>query len=177
MWNLPHIKGSDLRCSEDRTVARRDNYPRARAWIDANRTDDRGVTPVVGTILVVAIVVILAAFVGATALAYTDLLKDPAPKVGTVEAELVPNVVGDPDDQTVEFTNVTSDRIETKDLEVVVDATDACGKRTRLLDPTVLSEPFEPGIEPDDYTGDDILDEQGLNGVFGTGSSTRRHRP
>lgn len=125
---------------------------------------ERAVTPVIGVILTVAIVVVLAAVVGTSVLAYSGYLEDPAPRIGESTAKLVPNVAGG-DDQIVQMTHVAGDEVEVTDLDVVVDATEACGETVRLLDPTTTN------VDPDDIEGTNILSDYELAGVFGTGSN------
>jgi flagellin-like protein len=125
---------------------------------------DRGVTPVIGVILTVAIVVVLTAVVGGSVLAYTDAFEEPAPRIGQSSAQLVPNVAGGTD-QTVKMTHIAGDEVEVQNLDVVIDARPACGKTTRLVDPTTTN------IDPDDLDGPNFLDDYGLEGEFGTGSN------
>lgn len=49
-------------------------------WLDWIAEESRGVSPVIGTILVVAVVVILAAVIGATAFGFTDDINEPPDK-------------------------------------------------------------------------------------------------
>jgi len=51
---------------------------------------DRAVTPVISTILMVAIVVILAAVISTFVLGFTENFSDPAPTVGDTTGEFVP---------------------------------------------------------------------------------------
>jgi flagellin-like protein len=128
------------------------------------KAGDRGVTPAIGVILTVAIVVVLATVVGASVLAYTDAFEEPAPRIGQSSAQLVPNVAGSTD-QTIEMTHIAGDEVEVQNLDVVIDAQAACGKTTRLVDPTTTN------IDPDDLDGPNFLDDYGLEGEFGTGSN------
>jgi len=81
---------------------------------------DRAVTPVISTILVVAIVVILAATVSVALLGITEYLTEPAPIVTdtTGEFEAGPGT----DTQIVRITHVAGDSIEVENIEIIVRA-------------------------------------------------------
>jgi len=68
--------------------------------------DNRSVSPVIGTILVVAITVILAAVIGATAFGYTDRLTDSPPQAN-LQADQEQLDVDDINTGTKEYTAVT----------------------------------------------------------------------
>ena len=73
----------------------------------------RGVSPVIGVVLLVAIVVVLAATVGVLAFNMKDTRQDPAPKV-TVSYELV----DDGAEKTIAITLDTGEAVETEQLYV-----------------------------------------------------------
>jgi len=81
---------------------------------------DRAVTPVISTILVVAIVVILAATVSVAFLGVTQNLTEPAPIVAdtTGEFEAGPGNYT----QIVRITHVAGDSIEVENIEIIVRA-------------------------------------------------------
>jgi len=81
---------------------------------------DRAVTPVISTILVVVIVVILAATVSVALLGITEYLTEPAPIVTdtTGEFEAGPGT----DTQIVRITHVAGDSIEVENIEIIVRA-------------------------------------------------------
>jgi FlaG/FlaF family flagellin (archaellin) len=92
----------------------------------------RGVTPAIGVILTVAVVVVLAAVVGATVVAYTGVLQDPAPAVGGAEGDFELGSY----DQEVRITLIAGGPIKAKNVEIAVDATDVtdgkCPTQARL---------------------------------------------
>ena len=79
---------------------------------------DRAVTPVISTILVVAIVVILAATVSVAFLGITENLTEPAPIVGDTTGELIPG--GGENEQVVQITHVAGDSIAVEEIEIIV---------------------------------------------------------
>ena len=111
----------------------------------------RAVSSVIGNILLVATVVILAATISVFALGFTEETTDAGPVVGQSSGELVRDIAGG-DDQTVRLTHVAGDRLDVSELEIAVDATDACGKRSRIINiPTKT-------LGSANFNGDDIFD-------------------
>jgi flagellin-like protein len=90
---------------------------------------ERGVTPVVSTILMVAVVVILAATVSVLALGFTDDADQPGPVVGQSSGELRSDVAGS-NDQIVRITHVAGDTVQVSEMEVAVEA---CGESARIV--------------------------------------------
>ncbi|MDG5778529.1 type IV pilin N-terminal domain-containing protein [Haloarculaceae archaeon H-GB2-1] len=79
--------------------------------------DQRAVGPVIGVVLLVAIVTVLAAAVGAFVTGFGDETKDPAPQFATsVEYNRSPAVGG----QILEITHASGDRLATADAHLVV---------------------------------------------------------
>ena len=76
---------------------------------------DRAVTPVISTILVVAIVVILAATVSVAFLGITENLTEPAPIVADTTGEFDAG-----NTQIVRITHVAGDNIEVENMEIIV---------------------------------------------------------
>jgi len=97
----------------------------------------RGVTPVVGTIFAVAIVVILASIAGAYFIGLTDMINEPAPVVAQSTGELSPNVDEDgnalPDGGIVRIEHLGGDSIDAANIEVIVDTGDSCGQSGRII--------------------------------------------
>lgn len=82
----------------------------------------------------VAIVVILAATMSVYGLGFADDITQPGPLVGQSSGTLEPNPPGSGSDNGfVSIRHVAGDTIQTANMEIVVDATDACGKRGRLV--------------------------------------------
>ncbi|MFB6083788.1 MAG: type IV pilin [Halorientalis sp.] len=111
----------------------------------------RAVSPVIANILLVAVVVILAATISVFTLGFTDDANQPGPVVGQSSGELVYDRPGS-DDQIVRLTSVAGDSLDVSQLEIAVDATDACGKQSRIVNlPTNT-------LGSENYKGDDIFD-------------------
>ncbi|WP_338739643.1 type IV pilin [Haloplanus salilacus] len=116
-----------------------------------NRPSSRAVSPVIASVLLVAVVVILAATISVFVLGVADETNQPGPMVGQSTGELVYNRPGS-NDQIVRITHVAGDRLDVTNLEIAVDATDACGKRSRIVNlPTTT-------LGSANYNGDDIFD-------------------
>lgn len=91
----------------------------------------RGVSPVLSTILMAAIVVVLA---GAASLYVFDIgeeLRNPAPNVAESSGELIQQ--SGFNGGKIRITHEAGDTVATGETEIVVDASDACGKRERLI--------------------------------------------
>ena len=95
---------------------------------------DRGVSPVIGVILVVAVVVILAAIVSVFAFGFVSDINEPAPNVadtGEFEVENEPS-----GDQTVRIRHSGGESVSVEELEIIVRASgpgDSLPKETRLV--------------------------------------------
>lgn len=119
---------------------------------------NRAVSPVISTILMVAIVVILAATISVFTLGLGEDIQATSPVVGQSTGELEPVDGGDGGIITV--THLAGDSVEVKNLEIVVDATDACGKRVRVVNlPASFSGQSYPNNQFDDenFKGADLL--------------------
>ncbi|WP_079890544.1 type IV pilin [Halorubrum sp. AJ67] len=91
---------------------------------------DRAVTPVVSTILMVAIVVILAATVSVFALGFVENINEPAPQVAQTTGEFV---IG-PNDQAVKVNHIGGNYVEVKNIEIIVRASGSgVNKKERLI--------------------------------------------
>jgi FlaG/FlaF family flagellin (archaellin) len=98
----------------------------------------------------VAIVVILAATISVFALGFTDEANQSGPVVGQSSGELVRDISGS-NDQIVRLTHVAGDNLDVSTLEIAVDASDACGKQSRIVNlPTNT-------LGSANYNGDDIF--------------------
>jgi FlaG/FlaF family flagellin (archaellin) len=104
----------------------------------------------------VAIVVILAATISVFALGFTEDANQPGPIVGQSSGELVPQ--DGSNDGIVRITHVAGDTIQVSNMEVVVDASDACGKQGRLVNLPVPSGGND--IDQSNIEGDDIFDQR-----------------
>jgi flagellin-like protein len=91
----------------------------------------RGVTSVVSTVLLVLIVVVLAATLSVFGLGVADDLRNPGPYVAQSSGQLA--VQDGFDGGIVRITHVSGDPIPVEEMEIAVDASDACGERERLI--------------------------------------------
>ena len=100
-----------------------------RPWksMDVDVYERRAVSPVIGVILMVAITVILAAVAGAFLLGFGDEFTEPAPVVAQSASAF------DAGDNSIRFDPESGDPVPVEEMEIVVDATDACGERERLI--------------------------------------------
>jgi FlaG/FlaF family flagellin (archaellin) len=99
----------------------------------------------------VAVVVVLASTVSVFAFGFTGDVNQPAPIVAQSSGELVYDRPGS-NDQIVRLTHVAGDGLDVSELEIAVDATEACGKHSRMVNlPTNT-------LGPANYNGDDIFD-------------------
>ncbi|MFC7071742.1 type IV pilin [Halovenus rubra] len=92
----------------------------------------RAVSPVISTVLVVAITVILGAVIATFVLGLGETVSDPGPNIGetTGEIERQDGYQGG----IVRITHVAGDSVPVSEMEIVVDATDAaCRQRARIL--------------------------------------------
>jgi len=135
------------------------------------RPGDRAVSPLVGVVLLVGLALVLAATVSATALGVADGLTSPAPTVsqssGTYERYATGG--GRYDEQVIRITHEGGDTLTVSDLELVVDASDACGKTGRLVN--LPAEGDDPRPATQYVRGDDIFDNSAnsVEGPIGTG--------
>lgn len=93
--------------------------------------DNRAVSPVITTILMVAIVVILAATTSVFVLGIGESVQDPGPNIAESSGEFVAG--GDGDQQVVRITHVAGDTVNVENLEIKVSAPD-CNEQVRLVD-------------------------------------------
>jgi len=92
---------------------------------------DRAASPVVGVVVLVAMVLIVAATVGWAGLGFSEQLREPAPNVAESTGNLETQVGAN--DGIVRITHVAGESVNVENIEIVVDATSACGKRERLI--------------------------------------------
>jgi FlaG/FlaF family flagellin (archaellin) len=106
----------------------------------------------------VAIVVVLAATVSVFALGFTDEANQPGPIVGQSSGTLVSQ--DGTDGGIVRIQHIAGDTIQVSNMEIVVDATEACGKQSRLVGLPATS---GNAISDSNIEGDDIFDEGSYN--------------
>jgi len=112
---------------------------------------DRGVSSVIGVVLVVAITVVLAAAVGAFVLGVGTDTQEPVPQIANAEATLLADDPSTGNDQQIRLTHRGGDAVEVSELEVVVRFSEH-SERSRLV--TLPTETIGAG----DYEGDDVWD-------------------
>lgn len=121
---------------------------------------DRAVTPVISTILMVAIVVVLAATISVFVFGVTEDVNQPAPNVAdtTGEFRVTPPSETAGDRQIVRVTHVAGDGVPVEEIEIIVRASGPnLDKESRLVElPSDDSTLDQSNIE-----GDDIIDEGG----------------
>lgn len=117
---------------------------------------DRGVAPVVSTVLLVAVTVVLAATISVFALGF-GTSTETAPVVGESSGTFEAFQSGS-DEQIVRIRHVAGDTVPTDEMAVVVDASDACDKTGRLVDLPLGSAGASNTISPGNVEGDDIFD-------------------
>ena len=83
---------------------------------------DRAVTPVISTILMVAIVVILAATVSVFFLDTVEDINEPAPNVADTTGDFEPESDGYRNNQIVRITHIAGEGVPVEELEIVVRA-------------------------------------------------------
>lgn len=129
---------------------------RTTVRVDVTFPSDRAVSPVISVILMVAVTVILAAVIATFVLGLGEDVQDPGPNVGQTSGELESNAGGN-NNGVVRIWHEAGAVVDTADMEVVVDATDACDKRGRLVN---LPVDETNGIESTNVDGADIFDQR-----------------
>jgi len=91
------------------------------------------VSPALATTLLVAVAVVAAAVTAGYAFDAVDDVSEPAPTVGDTAGELLADQPGS-GDQILRLTHVAGDEVRVSEVEIAVDARDACGKQSRIVD-------------------------------------------
>ena len=97
---------------------------------------DRAVTPVISTILMVAIVIVLAATISVFFLGATEDINEPAPNVADTTGEFEVDRPSASDNQIVRITHLAGDWVAVEDIEIIVRASGpgtGLPKETRLV--------------------------------------------
>jgi len=131
---------------------------------------DRGVSSVIGVILMVAVVVILAAIVSVAAFGFVGDINEPAPNVADTTGEF--EAGADYNEQVVRVTHIAGEEVTLEDLEIVVRASGDEMDDTQVR--LVNLPPDDTTFDDDSYEGnDDLVSGFGLtDGVLFDGSST-----
>lgn len=94
-------------------------------------SQDRAVTPIIATILMLAIVVILSATVSTFTLDITEGINEPAPNVADTTGEFKPGS----NSQTVQITHIAGDSVNVENIEIIVRASGpGVNEEVRLVD-------------------------------------------
>ncbi|MFT4930966.1 MAG: flagellin-like protein [Natronomonas sp.] len=117
-------------------------------------SSSKAVSSVISTVLMVALVVILAATVSVFVLDLTGEGNQPAPIVKQSSGELI--VQDNSSGGKINLTHVAGDSLTASNLEIVVNAEDPCGKSGRLVNLPAPGNDLRPTSEY--VRGDDIFD-------------------
>jgi len=120
----------------------------------AMKINNRAVSPVVATILVVAIVVILAATISVVVLDTTEEINEPTPNVAETTGEFEPGAgFGN---QDVKITHVAGDDVEVEEIEIIVRAS---RPETDDTDARLIDLPASSGEgQAEGWIGDDNIE-------------------
>ncbi|MFO7834895.1 MAG: type IV pilin [Halohasta sp.] len=142
-----------LRLAGRLAAAGRSTVGVVRAGPSAGR-DRRAASPVVGVVLVVALVVIVAASIGWAGLGFSEQLREPAPNVAESNAEFVADtgISG----QIIRLTHVAGDSMEISNIEISVDAECADGDAQGRI---VALPPDGNSLDAENIEGTDFFDE------------------
>ncbi len=93
---------------------------------------NRGQSEVLGEVLLVGVAVVVAAVLSVGAFGFGEEVDDPAPVVAESSGELVADDGGF-NNQRVRIYHQAGDPVRVTNVEIAVDANDACGKRGRIV--------------------------------------------
>jgi flagellin-like protein len=114
---------------------------------------ERGQSEVLGEVLLVGVAVVVAAVLSLGALGFGEEVDDPAPTVAESSGELVADD-GRFGNQRVRIYHEAGDPVRVENVEIAVDASDACGKRGRIVNlPTNTIDADENVRGPDIFDG------------------------
>ena len=127
-------------------------------------SDSRAVSSAIATILLVAILIVLATTISGAFLGVGSELREPAPNVAQSSGEFVrqEGFSGG----IVRITHLAGDTVPVADLEIAIDATDACGRTARILNlPADNDIPDGQAFTDDNFeNGDATIISEGLRG-------------
>jgi FlaG/FlaF family flagellin (archaellin) len=106
--------------------------------------------PVIAEVLLVGVVVVVGLVLITLTLGLVEDVDSPAPVVSETSGVVAPTTDG----QTIEITHVAGDTVRLSNVEIVVDATAACGRQARIVDLPLDGERY---LHPDNVTGAAIL--------------------
>lgn len=120
---------------------------------------DRAVTPVIATILMLAVVVVLAAAISVSVFDIAEDINEPAPNVAdtTGEFRITPPDETAGDNQIVQVTHVAGDNVPVEEIEIIVRAFGPeLNAELRLMN---LPSEGDRLNDATNFEGDDIVDE------------------
>ncbi|RSD35126.1 MAG: hypothetical protein CI953_337 [Methanohalophilus sp.] len=121
--------------------------------------DEKAISPVVGIMLMIAITIVLGVTLIFFATAFE--MQEPAPFVAHSSGELVRDVDGSVD-QKVYLYHEGGESITVSDMEVVVDATEVCGKHARIV-----GLPVQNSLDSSNIEGETGMLDKGVSGLAG----------
>ena len=122
---------------------------------------DRAVTPVISTILMVAIVIVLAATISVFFLGATEDINEPAPNVADTTGEFEVDRPSASDNQIVRITHLAGERVAVEDIEIIVRASGPdVDTEARLVDLPGDGH-FTRSLDDSNIDGNDDLIDQG----------------
>jgi flagellin-like protein len=121
---------------------------------------ERGQSEVLGEVLLVGVAIVVAAVLSLGALGFGEEVDDPAPTIAESSGELRAFQDGS-DEQRVRIYHEAGDPVRSENVEIAVDASDACGKRGRIVDlPTKI-------LTAENLRGDAVMFDQSGAGFEG----------
>ncbi|WP_129597672.1 type IV pilin [Methanohalophilus profundi] len=127
--------------------------------------DEKAISPVVGIMLMIAITIVLGVTLIFFATAFE--MQEPAPFVAHSSGELVRDVDGG-DDQKVYLYHEGGDCINLSDIEIVVDATEVCGERVKLVNLPAEHVPYVGvALSSENIEGNEDIFDKSSDGIAG----------
>lgn len=106
---------------------------------------NRAATPVIATILMIAIVVVLAATISVFFLGVTEDINEPAPSVADTTGEFEPETDGFRTNQLVRITHQGGDEVPVGEIEIIVQASGPnLDTKSRLVNLPAEDDDFDP---------------------------------
>lgn len=122
----------------------------------------RAVSPIISTVLIVAITVILAATISVLVLDLGENVQNPGPNVAQSSGEFVGHEVGmGYNSQIVRITHIAGDSVDVEEIEVAVQA---CGKTGRIIN-------LPADYSYAKYSEDNFAAEDSDDSIFSQGSN------
>lgn len=120
----------------------------------------RAVSPIISTVLMIAITVILAAVISVLVIDLGEEVQDPGPNIAQSSSEFIGDTTGG-DDQIVQINHIAGDNVNVEEIEVAVRA---CGKTGRLIN-------LPADHQYTDYRANNFAAEKSDKSIFAEGSN------